>query len=290
MKQTIAIRIHNRCWFNDRKSISWGGMTHAQSAEEESTSWTACPKLFEYKSQWQTDVFWHRWSRQWKCVPLSGMNGHLFPALNAAPLGCHFQNNAEVQQAVLQFLALQGTKFHSSGFCKLIAPYDMFECRQRLCEKMMPRCFLGGGGNKVCVKIKDETYFWTVPHSLCWLASHNMCTIVETCTICDMKVTFDCVFVYTSGGGGVASCDARYILDVFYQKASVASTVLYCIPLHSPRLRLSSCSCHEVLPTRPIFYFIKFNASQLGFSVNLILTKGPGPPCISMGQKFLFQS
>lgn len=35
VKQTIAIRIHIRCWFNDGRSVSGGGMTHAQSAEEE---------------------------------------------------------------------------------------------------------------------------------------------------------------------------------------------------------------------------------------------------------------
>ena len=49
---------------------------------------------------------------------------HLFPVLKATLSGSHFQNIAEVEQAVQKFLASLGTKFYQSVYFKLIARYD----------------------------------------------------------------------------------------------------------------------------------------------------------------------
>lgn len=67
---------------------------------------------------------WERLDHPAYSPDLAPSDFHLFPALKAALSGRHFQNNAEVEQAVRQFLASQGTAFYQSGFFKLIARYD----------------------------------------------------------------------------------------------------------------------------------------------------------------------
>ena len=54
----------------------------------------------------------------------SRFTSRFFPILKAALSESHFQYNAEVEQAVRQFLASLGIKFYQSGFFKLIARYD----------------------------------------------------------------------------------------------------------------------------------------------------------------------
>lgn len=101
VKQAIAIRIHACCWWLNEGQ--WRKIEAcADHQRRESSSRLVCPRVFEYKSRWQTDVRWQR-GHQWKCVLLLVINEHLFPALKAALWRHHFLNNAEVEQAVQLF-------------------------------------------------------------------------------------------------------------------------------------------------------------------------------------------
>lgn len=45
VKQTIAIRIHTRCWFSNGRSVSGRGMTHVQNAREEKVQQIFVPEF-----------------------------------------------------------------------------------------------------------------------------------------------------------------------------------------------------------------------------------------------------
>ena len=61
--------------------------------------------------------------RDWITPDLTTLDFHLFPVFKASLLGCPLQNNNEMQQAIGQFLAYQGTRFYMNGFFKPIVHY-----------------------------------------------------------------------------------------------------------------------------------------------------------------------